>query len=77
MGLWLQGQPGGGPIIIQIQEPKSELQGLSDVLFGSLGLAGVLIVIAVLLAGLFAGLLFLWRMRSAGDLPEDEHPHIV
>jgi hypothetical protein len=76
MGFWLQGQP-GGPIIIQIQEPKSELQGLSDLLFGSLGLAGVLIIIAVLLAGLFAGVLFLWRMRSAGDLPEDEHPHIV
>ena len=76
MGIWMQSQP-GGPIIIQLQEPKGELEGLSDLLLGSLGLAGVLTVIAVLLAGVFAGLLFLWRMRSAGDLPEDEHPHIV
>lgn len=59
------------PIVIKIVEPPSELQGLSDVLIGSLGLAGVLLLVSVLLAALFAGLLFLWRSRFAG---EDDHP---
>lgn len=61
------------PIIIRIAEPKSELQGLSDILLGSLGLAGVFVLGAVLLAGIFAGGLFLWRSRSGGqELPPDD-----
>jgi hypothetical protein len=46
------------------------------VLLGSLGLAGVFILGAVLLAALFAGALFWWRSRSSGDEsqpPEDLH----
>ena len=36
----MQGTPAPPPIVVKIIEPKSELQGLSDVLLGSLGLAG-------------------------------------
>jgi hypothetical protein len=71
----VQGTPAPPPIVIHIVEPKSELQGLSDVLLGSLGLAGILIICAVLLAGIFAGGLLLWRSRSAAadQPPEDLH----
>jgi hypothetical protein len=72
----MQGQP-TSPIIIKIADPPSELQGLSDVLLGSLGLAAVLILVAVMLAAAFAGLLFLWRKRRAGELPEEEDLHIT
>lgn len=68
----LQQSP-SSPIIIRIAEPKSELQGLSDILLGSLGLAGLFILGAVLLAAIFAGGLFLWRSRAGGqDLPSDD-----
>ena len=40
-----QQQP-GGPIIVKIEQPaaKSELSGLADVLLGSLGLTGVIVI---------------------------------
>ncbi|MEQ1871493.1 MAG: hypothetical protein ABL961_15870 [Vicinamibacterales bacterium] len=47
------------------------MQGLSDLLLGSLGLAGALILCALVLAAIFAGVLFLWRMRSAGEIKDD------
>jgi len=46
------------------------------VLIGSLGLAGVLVLLAVVLAAVFAGGLFWWRSRSTGDddqVPDDLH----
>ncbi len=73
----IQTQP-SPPIIITIAEPESELTGLSHVLLGSLGLAGVLVLVAVILAGVFAGALFWWRSRSGGDDPQvPDHSHIV
>ena len=51
---------------------------MSDVLLGSLGLAGVLILAAVLLAVVFAGALFAWRWYFTPDTPSaDENMHIV
>ena len=70
-------QTPNSPIIIRIAEEKSELQGLSDILLGSLGLAGAFVVGAVLLALVFAGGLYLWRSRPGGqELPPD-HTHIA
>jgi len=71
-------QPQSPPpsILVKIVEPKSDLESLSDVLLGSLGLAGVFILGAVVLAAIFAGVLFLWRSRSAGaetDAGDDLH----
>jgi hypothetical protein len=68
-------QPQAPPpsIIVKIVEPKSELQGLSDVLLGSLGIAGASALVAVILAALFAGLLFVWRSRSDSDTGDDLH----
>jgi len=45
------------------------------VLLGALGLTGILILAAVALAVVFAGLLFLWRKRPGAldKPPEDLH----
>ena len=60
-----QTQP-GAPIIVRIVEPeKSEFGQLRDVLVGSLGLTGVIVLVAVVLGALLAGLMFWIRSRSA------------
>ncbi len=53
------------PVIVKIIEPNKDLAGLEDVLFGSLGLTGVLVLLSIVAAVLFAGLLFWFRSRSA------------
>ena len=71
-GAWLQsivllaqGVP-GKPIIVSIppDKPKSELSGLADVLLGSLGLTGVIVIAAVLLGAVMAGVMFWMRSRD-------------
>ena len=57
------------PIIARIVEPKEKT--IYDVVYGSLGLAGVMVVLAVLAAVIFAGLLFWIRSRS-----ETVHLHV-
>ena len=69
-------QPQPPSIIVKIVEPKSDLETLSDVFLGSLGLAGMLSLGAVVLAAIFAGVLFVWRSRNAGvetDPGDDLH----
>ena len=52
------------PVIVKIIEPpKDPTDGLADVLLGSLGVAGVLTLFAVLFGVILAGVLF-W-MRSS------------
>ena len=60
-----QAQP-GKPIIVKIIPPeaKSELSGLADVLLGSLGLTGVIVLAAVLMGALMAGVMFWVRSRD-------------
>lgn len=61
----LQRQP-SDPVVITITEPeKSEFSQLSDVLLGSLGLTGVLVLGSILAACLFAGVLFWLRSRES------------
>ena len=54
------------PIVVKIIEPpaKSDLAGLADVLLGSLGLTGVIVLAAVLLGAVMAGVMFWVRSRS-------------
>ena len=73
-------QPPDTPVIIDIAPPdKGDPTGLSDVLLGALGLSGVLILFAVILAALFAGGLFLWRSRVGLDVRPEEtrDQHII
>jgi hypothetical protein len=62
-----QTPPPPPPIIVKIIEPeaKSDLEGLADVLLGSLGLTGVITLGALLLGALMACLMFWLRSRSA------------
>jgi hypothetical protein len=78
--LWALQQQPDAPVVIDITPPaKGDPTGLSDVLIGALGLSGVLILCAVLLAAVFAGILFLWRSRVGLDVNPDEtrDQHIV
>jgi hypothetical protein len=61
-----QSQP-SSPIIVKIVQPKekSDLEGLSDVLLGSLGLTGLITLAALLLGAALAGVMFWVRSRSA------------
>jgi hypothetical protein len=56
----------GKPIIVNIppDKPKSELSGLADVLLGSLGLTGIIVIAAVLLGAVMAAVMFWVRSRQ-------------
>jgi hypothetical protein len=60
-----QTQP-ANPIIVKITQPaaKSELSGLADILIGSLGLTGVIVLAAVLLGAAMACVMFWVRSRQ-------------
>lgn len=54
------------PIMVKIIEPPGgELTGLANVLLGSLGLTGVIVLLAVLLGCVLAGVMFWVRSRQA------------
>ena len=58
----------GQPVIVKIVEPTPrDPTGLSDVLIGSLGLSGVLILVSVLLAVVFGAVMFWLRSRKPLD----------
>lgn len=62
MGLTALLQP---PVTVRIIEPETDpTGGLADVLLTSLGLTGVLVVLALLAGAVFAGILFYVRARS-------------
>lgn len=63
-----QQQPAEG-FVVKIMPPPSDVEGLADVLIGSIGLTGVLIVSAVVLALFFAGGLFLYRLKFGDPFP--------
>jgi hypothetical protein len=64
LALFQQGQP-GRPIIVDIREPpKSELSQLSEILLGSLGLSGVIAILAILIGIGIGGLMFWVRRRA-------------
>ena len=52
------------PLIVKILEPPGDPTGLADVLIGALGLTGALVLLALVAALAFAGLLFWHRSRS-------------
>jgi hypothetical protein len=57
------------PVIVKIIEPPSDVEGLADVLLGALGLTGIFVLAAVLLALLMAGVLFWFRFKWGDPYP--------
>ena len=53
------------PIIVKLIDPPPEISGLANVLIGSLGLTGAIVLLALVTGALFAGILFWYRSRSA------------
>jgi len=53
------------PMVVKLIPPESELEGVAAVLIGSLGVAGVLTILAVMV-GLGVGALMFW-VRSRAD----------
>jgi hypothetical protein len=52
------------PIIVKIIQPPPEISGLADVLIGSLGLTGAIVLVALVTGAIFAGVLFWVRSRN-------------
>jgi ABC-type spermidine/putrescine transport system permease subunit I len=59
-----------GPIIVTLVDKATPQTDYGDVILGSLGLAGVLAVSAVLLGAVVAFVLVQWNRRHR---PEDDH----
>jgi len=51
------------PIIVQVVQQPVESTTLADVLIGALGLTGALVLLAILLGGLFGGVLIGVKLR--------------
>jgi hypothetical protein len=64
----VQQQPTDG-FMVKLIQPPSDVEGLADVLLGSLGLTGVLVLSALVLAMLFAGGLYLFRFKFGDPFP--------
>ena len=58
------GEP-ASPIIVKIIETPSDPTGLADVLIGSIGLTGAIVLLALLVGLMFGAVLFWVRSRSA------------
>ena len=65
LGLGAQAQPANPVIVKIIQPPTDPTGGLGDVLLGSLGLSGVITLLAILCGVLLGAVLFWLRSRSA------------
>ena len=52
------------PIIVKLLETPHDPTGLADVLIGSLGLTGAIVLLALVSGALFAGVLFWVRSRN-------------
>ena len=59
-----RGEP-ASPIIVKIVETPSDPTGLADVLIGSIGLTGAIVLLALLVGLMFGAVLFWVRSRSA------------
>ena len=57
------------PVIVRVVQPAVEETSVADVLIGSIGLTGVLILVAVLLGGLLGGTLIgIKKLRTRYNL---------
>jgi hypothetical protein len=54
-------------ITVRLVDPHKDDTGLADVLLKSLGLTGVMVLIAIIAGLVMAGVLFFWRSRKPLD----------
>jgi ABC-type phosphate transport system permease subunit len=61
------------PIIVRVVEQPVHETGISDVILGSLGLVGVMLVCALILGALLGGGLVLYKRLTARDGIDPDH----
>ena len=67
-------QQSANPIIVRVVEQPVHETTIADVIFGSLGLVGILLVSAAVLGVVLGGGLILWkRFRNHDGLDADDH----
>jgi uncharacterized protein YacL len=67
-------QQAANPIIVRVVEEPVHETTIADVIFGSLGLVGILLISALVLGILLGGGLILWkRLRKQDALDADDH----
>ena len=54
------------PIVVKLVDPHKD-EALADVLLKSLGLTGVMVLVAIVAGVIMAALLFFWRSRKPLD----------
>jgi hypothetical protein len=54
-------------IVVKLVDPHKDDTGLADVLMKSLGLTGVMVLVAIAAGVLMAAILFFWRSRKPLD----------
>ena len=66
VGLGFQGQPSGPnePIIVKVISPPKDPTGIADVIIGSIGLTSAIVLLALVLGLVMAGILFWVRSRN-------------
>ena len=73
----IQQPPPASPVIVKIIAPEKDTTGLTqlrDVLIGSLGLTGTIVLIAFVLGAAIAGVLYWVRHRQAIEAPPSVRP---
>jgi hypothetical protein len=55
--------------VVKLIQPPSDVEGLADVLIGSLGLVGALVLSAIVMALVFAGGLYVYRLKFGDPFP--------
>jgi hypothetical protein len=68
IGRWVQERGSGSdPFVVKLIEPPGDPTGIADVVVGSIGLTGALILIALVAAAVMAGGLYWFRSREAAS----------
>jgi uncharacterized protein YneF (UPF0154 family) len=69
------------PIIVHVIQTPTESTTVADVLVGAIGLTGLLVLVAILLGGMFGGILIgikvLRRRMDIEPSPDSDIIHIV
>ena len=62
----VQAQPSqpSAPVIVKIITPPRDPTGISEVIIGAIGLTGFIVLLAIVLGLLMAGILFWFRSRN-------------